>query len=177
MDRAADVVNKILSNQLQWKDLFSKHTFFTNAYKYYLSVVAASRSKDAQLTWSGLVESKVRLLVASLEHVESIELAHPFIKGFDRVHRCRTEEEVEMIANGNVQFQTKDVLTESTDLSNDQKKDGASQVVVNGDLSEKDDSIAKTEIDTQHVVYTTTYYVGIEIVQGGLEHFDFGYIY
>ncbi len=171
MERAAKIVEKIFSKQLQWKDLFAKHSFFTNGYKYYLSVIAASRSREAQLIWSGLVESKVRLLVASLEHVESVELAHPFIKGFDRVHRCHTEDEVEKILSGDLQFHTKDIQTESTDLVADQKREE------NGDGGNKDE-VAHGEAHNgngeekkngfEHTIYTTTFYIGIEIIQGGL---------
>ena len=166
MERAAGIVDRIFSKQLQWKDLFSKHTFFTADYKYYLGVTAASRSKEAQLIWSGLVESKVRLLVASLEHVESVELAHPFIKGFDRVHRCQTEDEVEKIANGDLHFQADGVTTVPTDLTNNQKPD----IDANGGPKPEQPHNGNVEQeqkqDTPHAVYTTTYYIGIEIVQG-----------
>lgn len=160
MERASTIVDRIFSKQLQWKDLFSRHTFFTNGYKYYLSVIAASRTKEAQLIWSGLVESKVRLLVSSLEHVESIELAHPFVKGFDRVHHCQTEEEVERIVNGDLQFQATAVVTESTDLLTAPKTEVTVGEAQNG-VSEKPETNG-----TPHTVYTTTYYIGIEISQG-----------
>lgn len=166
MDRAAKIVDKIFAKQLQWKDLFSKHTFFTDGYKYYLSVVAASRSKEAQLIWSGLVESKVRLLVTALEHVESIGLAHPFVKGFDRVHHCQTEDEVEKIAGGDLQFQTNGVVTESTNLVNDLKPNGAAQVESEDAQTQNGDGEQQAKNGTQHTVYTTTFYIGIEIVQG-----------
>ena len=152
MKRAAEIVDSIMVGQYQWKDLFSKHTFFTNGYKYYLSIVASSKSREAQLIWSGLVESKIRLLVSSLEQVEAIHLAHPFNKGFDRVHHCRTEDEVEKIVNGDLQFQAKDVQTEKTDLTsppdNVENSNGGGE---------------KTEENT---IYTTTYYIGIELEQG-----------
>lgn len=167
MDRAAKIVDKIFAKQLQWKDLFSKHTFFTTGYKYYLSVIAASRSKEAQLIWSGLVESKVRLLVTALEHVESIELAHPFVKGFDRVHHCQTEDEVEKIANGDLQFQqTNGIVTEPTDLVNDQKSSGVAQGDPEQAETQNGNGEQQAKREAQHIVYTTTYYIGIEIVQG-----------
>ncbi len=174
MDRASKIVEKILAKQLQWKDLFTPHSFFTDGYKYYLSVIAASRTREAQLTWSGLVESKVRLLVSSLEHVESIELAHPFIKGFDRVHRCQTEEEVEAILRGDMRFHTPDVRTETTDLVKDRK----GEAVVNGNDADavqmgptqngqaQNGNSEPPKKEFAHTIYTTTFYIGIEIVQG-----------
>ncbi|KAI9750173.1 MAG: hypothetical protein M4579_006585 [Chaenotheca gracillima] len=175
MGRGADLVDRIFTRQLQWNDLFSKHSFFTQGYKYYLSIVAASRSKEAQLIWSGLVESKVRLLVASLENVETIEIAHPFIKGFDRVHKCRTEDEVDRIANGDLQFRSSAVKTETTDLKGDAKHDivaegGGEDVKASNETEEKDDK----EPDS-HTVYTTTHYIGIELVADGTKQLDISY--
>ena len=89
--RGGDITDRIMLGKAAWKDLFAKHTLFTQGYKYYLSVISASTTKDAQLLWSGLVESKVCLLVTELEKNQSISLAHPFNKGFERIHRCATE--------------------------------------------------------------------------------------
>ena len=157
MERAAGIVDQIVKKQLQWGDLFTRHCFFTKGYKYYLSIVAASRTRDAQLIWSGLVESKVRLLVTSLENLESVELAHPFIKGFDRVHRCRTEEEVEKIVNGDTHGPANEVETFTTNLKAEAKHNG------DGDTNGADPE-AKPE--AAHMVYTTTYYIGIELALG-----------
>ena len=56
---------------------------FTNAYmhtsphfRHYIVIIAAAMSKDVLLQWSGLVESKIRLLVGKLEANSSIKLAH-----------------------------------------------------------------------------------------------------
>ena len=166
LERGGDIVDKIFTGQLQWKDLFNRHTFFTQGYKYYLSIIAASRSKEAQLVWSGLVESKVRLLVSQLETQGSIEIAHPFNKGFDRVHHCSNEDEVEAVSNGELQYQAKNIKTESTDLANDPKHgaaangDAENMVVPNGH------SEVQVNGEEKHVIYTTTYYVGIELAQG-----------
>jgi poly(A) polymerase len=162
MKRAAEIVDSIIVGQLQWKDLFSKHTFFTSGYKYYLSIVAASRSREAQLIWSGLVESKIRLLVSSLEQVEAIHLAHPFNKGFDRVHHCSTEDEVEKIINGDLQFQAKDIKTEKADLTSVPKH----EISTSGSV-ENSNGTAKSEEETdENTIYTSTYYIGIKLKQG-----------
>ena len=166
MDRAADIVDRIVNKQLQWKDLFSRHSFFTQGYKYYLSIVAASRTREAQLIWSGLVESKVRLLITSLENVESVELAHPFIKGFDRVHQCRTEDEVEKITNGDLQFRSEDVKSFTAGLKSESKQDATTKDNTNGTDAPNGEN-GKEEAETKyHTVYTTTYYVGIELALG-----------
>src|ERR1700712_3198934 len=100
--RGGDITDQVMVGKVQWKELFVKHTFFTDGYKYYLSVVSASKTKESQLLWSGFVESKVRLLVSNLEKHESIALAHPFNKGFTRVHRCRSEKEIEEVKAGSL---------------------------------------------------------------------------
>ena len=145
LERANAITNEIFAGKKQWKELFKKHTFFTEGYKYYLSVIAGSRSKDAQTKWSGLVQSKVRRLVTGIELSEAgVEVAHPFNKGFDRVHRCSNEEEANIALQGSLQFQVAESDVETT----------------NGSESNKSNS------DNSIIIYTTTYYVGIELMQG-----------
>lgn len=166
LERGGDIVDKIFTGQLQWKDLFSRHTFFTQGYKYYLGIIAASRSKEAQLVWSGLVESKVRLLVSQLETQGSIEIAHPFNKGFDRIHHCSDEDEVEAVSNGELQFQAKNIKTEPTDLAKDPKHGAAANGDAENIIVPNGHSEVRVNGEEKHVIYTTTYYIGIELVQG-----------
>ncbi|CUS14052.1 unnamed protein product [Tuber aestivum] len=151
MKHAAEIMDGIMVGNLSWDRLFERHSFFTNGYRYYLSVVAAAKDKDTLLGWSGLVESKLRHLVMKLEILETIKLAHPFNKGFDNVHFCETEEEAIRIANGEIKAidnQT-GVKTVVTDLKAEQ----------NGNAERKED-------ESKFKVYTTTYYVGLEINTG-----------
>jgi len=153
LKRGGNIADQIMMGKSQWKDLFVKHTFFTKGYKYYLSVISASTTKDAQNIWSGFVESKVRLLVVSLEGHESIALAHPFNKGFERIHSCKTDEEIERAKGGSLELQIKEI---PTDISN--------PVSVNDeniDVAEKSESDKKSTI-----VYTTTHYIGLELYEG-----------
>jgi len=82
---------------------------------------------------SGTVESKLRQLVMKLEYVESLVIAHPFIKGFDQEVYCLTDEEVRAVAEGEISAA---VLK--------RKK---------GDCDGKDG----------RVVYTTTFYIGLAV--------------
>ena len=172
--RASDIVNnKIFNGHLAWENLFEKHTFFTEGYKYYLSIVSASRTKEAQQIWSGLVESKVRHLVTDLENDSAIEIAHPFNKGFERVHECRNEEEIEVAISGDSQYQVKEIKTATTDQSNNPKHMAAAQgegdniPIINGTNGEiTNEEAANGEItngDKKTMIYTTTYYVGIQL--------------
>ena len=167
--RGVEITDKIWSGQLAWKDLFTKHTFFTNDFKYYLNVNAASRTKDAQQVWSGLVESKVRILVQNLEKEEAIGIARPFNKGFDRIHECHSEEDIQKVVNGDLSFQAENTRTETTDAS----KDPAHAAAARGDGDEMsmpngngEASINESEKSGATMMYTTTYYVGIELAQG-----------
>lgn len=51
---------------------------------------------------AGTVESRLRQLVMKLEYVDSLTLAHPFIKGFEQVSYCLSEEEVRSVAQGEI---------------------------------------------------------------------------
>ena len=51
---------------------------------------------------SGTVESRLRQLVMKLEYVDSVQLAHPFIKGFEQVSYCMNEEEMRAVAQGEI---------------------------------------------------------------------------
>lgn len=170
LERGGDITDRIFTGQKQWKDLFAKHTFFTHDYKYYLSIVAASRTKDAQHVWSGLVESKVRLLVSSLDNQGSIAVARPFNKGFERVHHCKNEDEIEAAIGGDLRYQASDTKTETTDAVKDPKHGAAAET--GGEdmkMPNGDSKLATTATNGEelHTIYTTTYYIGIELRQGG----------
>lgn len=170
LQRASEITNKIFDGKLQWKDLFQRHTFFTQNYKYYLSIVAASKTKEAQLIWSGFVESKVRRLVSGIEMSQAgVELAHPFNKGFERVHRCKNEEEIDMVLQGTLQFQDTGIKTETTDVTNDAAHVAMAEGIGGKlEMPTTDGDETNTNGGGLATIYTTTYYVGIELAQGRL---------
>ncbi|KAH8910010.1 Poly(A) polymerase [Coniochaeta sp. PMI_546] len=104
LKRGAEITDLIMMGKKPWKELFVKHTFFTNGFKYYLSVTTCSTNKEAHKVWSGYVESKVRLLVQGLERHPSIALARPFNKGYERTHFCKNDAEIEAVQNGALQY-------------------------------------------------------------------------
>ncbi|KAI5123418.1 hypothetical protein M0805_006123 [Coniferiporia weirii] len=131
--RGADIVDKIMFGSIQWSELFAKHDFF-HKYRYYLQVIASTGNQDLQLKWSGTVESRIRQLVMKLEYVESLTLAHPFIKGFDQTLHCLNDEEVRACASGELPDAVARRKKEDTE-----GKEGAS------------------------TVHTTTFYIGLAI--------------
>ncbi|KZT29383.1 poly-A polymerase [Neolentinus lepideus HHB14362 ss-1] len=99
--KGADIVDKVIVGSASWSELFAKHDFF-HKYRYYLQVIASTGSQDLQIKWAGTVESRIRQLVMKLEYVDSLTLAHPFIKGFEQVSYCLSEEEVRAVAQGEI---------------------------------------------------------------------------
>ena len=173
LKRGGDIVDKIFTGQQQWKDLFGRHTFFTRGYKYYLAINSAAPSKEAQLVWSGFVASKVRLLVAQLEVDDLIEIAHPFNKGFDRIHHVTSDEERKAVLGGSLQYQAHNTKTETTDVAKDPKQIAAAQAEAGTEIVEPEDKAAPNgarvpapTTQTGSTIYTTTYYIGIELAQG-----------
>ncbi|KAL2356898.1 Poly(A) polymerase papa [Cryomyces antarcticus] len=166
LERAGQIANEISAGKKQWKDLFHRHTFFSQGYKYYLSVIAASRTKEAQNIWSGFVQSRVRRLVAGIEQSDAgVELAHPFTKGFERVHRCKNEEQVDLVLQGHLQFQATDIKTETTDQANDIMQAVAAQGAADNLEMPVGNGQEETKSDGITTIYTTTYYIGIELMK------------
>ena len=83
---------------------------------------------------SGTVESKIRQLVMKLENAEGIVYAHPFVKSFDHVYYCLTNEESKLVSSGDVPPQVAKRTKE--------------------DVKDLDDTIT---------VYTACFYVGLKL--------------
>ncbi|KAH7128490.1 Poly(A) polymerase-like protein [Dendryphion nanum] len=150
-ERADKVLAAIHSGKKTWIDLFERHTFFTKDHKYYLSVIAASRTKAADDVFAGLVQSKFRLLVKGIEDGDAgVERARPYMKGIDRVHRCENEDQIERVVQGNLDYQVKKGdLTTTNGTSNDDKE--------------------------YHTIYTTTFYVGLTLPEGATRSLDISF--
>lgn len=134
--RADEIINAIHTGRKTWADLFERHTFFTKDYKYYLSVVAASRAKEAHEKFSGFVKSKVRLLVKGIEDGDAgVRLARPYNHSFYRVHRCANEDQVDRVSQGHMEYKINP------------------EEATNGD-------------DSHHIIYTDTFYIGLALPEG-----------
>ncbi|KXS10687.1 Poly(A) polymerase [Gonapodya prolifera JEL478] len=101
--RGAEIVERVVKGESEWKELFESHDFF-DRYKHYLQVVVSSSSQSLQLKWSGLVESRLRQLVNRLESVDTLALAHPFIKEFSSTGPLSTENSVHTPSTGDKMF-------------------------------------------------------------------------
>lgn len=170
---ANSICDEIANGKMQWKDLFTKHTFFTKDYMQYLSINSTSRSATAQQLWSGTVESKLRLLVLELEKEGScgIRIAHPYVKGFERVHRAASETQVtEILEQNSLAYQVKEIETKTTDDTNDPMHKAAADAADGENTMdqvkpEASDDLKKTT-DGEIELYSTTYYIGLELEPG-----------
>ncbi|KAK3873200.1 hypothetical protein Pcinc_021769 [Petrolisthes cinctipes] len=69
------ITEDIMLGKATWDKLFQPPNFF-NKYRHYLVVIAGARTAEDHLEWYGLVESKIRHLISSLEHNPAIKTVH-----------------------------------------------------------------------------------------------------
>ncbi|KAG6015904.1 hypothetical protein E4U54_002744 [Claviceps lovelessii] len=150
--RGLEISESIMVGKRPWKDLFVKHTFFISDYKYYISVTSASKSKEAHKTWSGYVESKVRMLVQKIEQHPHIAIAHAFNKGYNRRHHCKSDSEIAQVQDGSL-----DYLDKENELTNGKTP--------NADESNTT-SAENTETAIATDVFTTSHYIGLKLIDG-----------
>ncbi len=109
LSRANQIASDILNGKKPWSSLFERQTFFTQDYKHYLSIHCASRTNDGQHIWCGYVQSRVRRLVTGIElSAAGVKLAHPYVKGFDRIHVCKIDN-IDAVLMGDLQYEVKEV--------------------------------------------------------------------
>ncbi|KAK6108511.1 Poly(A) polymerase central domain family protein [Brugia pahangi] len=72
-------INDIMKGKTGWSALFEEVNFFSR-YKHFLALLCLSATEQDELVWCGLVESKIRFLIASLERRESIRVCHVHTK-------------------------------------------------------------------------------------------------
>ena len=112
ISRGYDILDEIFQGRSAWSKLFEKHTFFTKDFRYYISVVASSQSAEEAKKFSGLVESKLRFLVAELEKIsDQISLARPFTKGYYRMHKVNGDTEAAEVRKGMMKYKVDEVKT------------------------------------------------------------------
>ncbi len=155
LQRGLEITEQVMVGKQPWSDLFVKHTFFTTDYKYYISVVSASKAKEAHKVWSGYIESKVRMLVQKLEQHPHIALAHPFVKGYSRRHICKDEKQIGQVQEGSLDYVVADDI--KLDIESCESN-------VEGDQAAE----GETEKQTPSEVFTTTHYIGLELEEGML---------
>jgi len=90
----------------------------------------------------------------------------PYNKGFDRVHECDTDKEVEQVVEGAMEFQVKDADTKSAEQNREVIGQAMAQTGSDGaDIPTTNRDAPETK-DGKHVVWTTSYYLGISLKKG-----------
>ncbi|XP_026324473.1 poly(A) polymerase type 3 [Hyposmocoma kahamanoa] len=69
------ITDEIMLSKCGWERLFEAPNFFSR-YKHFIVLLASSGSADDQLQWCGLIESRIRHLITTLERNQHITLAH-----------------------------------------------------------------------------------------------------
>lgn len=146
-NRTGEIADKIMIGTGKWEDLFQESDFF-QIYNHYLQIVASSFSASTQLQWSGLVESRIRQLVLKLELVDLLQLAHPYIKGIEKVHYCLSERECWDVAHGDFKFPQRAFLIDGKTTEQDHIKQMR---------------LTPEEIKSMRKTYTTTFYIGLRV--------------
>jgi poly(A) polymerase len=176
LEKGGKVTDEIMMGKRPWKDLFTKHTFFTTGFKFYLTVISSSMTKEAQNKWASFIESRVRHLVMKLDMHASIRLARPFNKGYDRVHRCQTDTQIQQVKAGSLAYLVKPEDPEKTDIKSEIKSDRVKteKSEANGvkgeqngdvkleDIPEKPENGTPPEVE----IYTTNHYIGLQVNDG-----------
>lgn len=141
----------ISEGKAQWVDLFSKGNFFVR-YKFYLMITASSNSADTQLKWEGTVESKLRQLVMRLETVPEVDIAHPYVKGFEKAYKTVNDEERDQIARGIVSPAVEERSKETPP-------------VTDGKTPEEDTEATKKQDEAEgtQTIWTTNFFIGLAI--------------
>lgn len=167
MARGETIMDNIYNGKGEWKDLFSRHAFFSQAYKHYITIISASKSKEAQSAWSGLVQSRLRFLVTGIENAApSVDIAQPYNKGFDRVFECRNEEQRDKTLQGDLSCQIQGTETQTTEQAGDIKVEAAAQADAQGEPVPSTEGADGGGDEFPQKIFTTTYYVGLGLQPG-----------
>ena len=104
--RGLDIVSEIMRSKAEWKQLFVGTPFFQR-YRHYIILLLSAPDQKQFLGWSGLVESKIRILIANLERNSYIDIAHvssdkyaPIESAFESVNKTSTENDSSNRTNG-----------------------------------------------------------------------------
>ncbi|PIS55911.1 Poly(A) polymerase PAPalpha [Candidozyma auris] len=162
--RGAEIMDQIVSGHKSWSDLFQRHTFFHD-YKFYLCIVGATIGTDEDHhKWSGLIESKLRILVQKLEVADGIALAHPYVKSFSTSY-CLNDEKVEDVLGAYGNLSGESFLSSLKELSGESK-------INCGDASDAEEK-------TTRIIHLTKLFIGLDVSLvrevGGVKKLDIQY--
>ncbi|KAM8782523.1 poly(A) polymerase alpha isoform 4-T4 [Rhynchonycteris naso] len=142
------ITDEILLSKGEWSKLFEAPNFFQK-YKHYIVLLASAPTEKQRLEWVGLVESKIRILVGSLEKNEFITLAHVNPQSFPAPRESPDKEEFRtMWVIGLVFKKTENSENLSVDLTYDIQSftDTVYRQAINSKMFEVDMKIAAMHV-------------------------------
>ncbi|CAO1396452.1 unnamed protein product [Diamesa hyperborea] len=83
LQEGMEVMDEIMLGNAEWDKLFEEPNFFLK-YRHFIVLLVSSDSSDDHLEWCGLIESKIRILIANLERNQHIQLAHVNPKCYEK---------------------------------------------------------------------------------------------
>lgn len=94
-----EITEEIMMGKAGWERLFSTPNFFTK-YRHFIVLLVSSNTSEDHLEWCGLIESKIRLLIANLERNPHIKLVHVNPKCFDKVPSSKKDNTAKLSESG-----------------------------------------------------------------------------
>ncbi|MFH4973701.1 hypothetical protein AB6A40_000410 [Gnathostoma spinigerum] len=82
LEEGLSITLEIMAGKAEWSKLFDEVNFFSR-FRHFLVLLCAAATEKDFLVWSGLVESKIRHLVAYLERNPCVNLCHINPKHFE----------------------------------------------------------------------------------------------
>ncbi|KAI9217500.1 Poly(A) polymerase central domain-containing protein [Blastocladiella britannica] len=171
----AGVIADVLARRTTWATLFKPHNFF-GKYRTYLQVVASSMSKEEHIKWTGLVESKLRVLLQRIEMstADMIEWVHPLSEGVGRAFvvtgtpTSPAPSAVDDTASSSSTATMGSAVPSETASVAPEAITAARTALVHGKFVEwvpgpSEADVMAAEAAGKPVVYTTSFYLGLEL--------------
>ncbi|KAK2066570.1 hypothetical protein P8C59_000375 [Phyllachora maydis] len=195
--RGLELTDQMVECKRPWEELFERHTFFTQDYKYYLTVTSISRDKEAHKPWSGYIESRFRHLAADAENNEAIALARPSMDVFDRAHVCKSKADYDAVLGGSLAFVVKEENLAKIKAELEARAQGDGTLSTEAAAAKKEQTKvepgtemqrSKTEgvksatngavvdgasgkpAESRFLVYTTTHFIGLQLRERKKDH-------
>ncbi|KAL7669982.1 hypothetical protein ACOME3_004928 [Neoechinorhynchus agilis] len=143
--RGHELTKKILKQQASWDDLFDRPSFFSKFKNFVIILVEAASEKHLQL-FDGLVASKLRFLVAYLDHSRKLQRAQIYERSIEPCKAFFDKDKAFFDKEKQVDT-TSDVKVQETvqPLSPDDTKDDTLDIYEH--LVEETDDVAKKDED------------------------------
>ncbi|XP_049851557.1 poly(A) polymerase type 3-like [Schistocerca gregaria] len=81
--RGAEITEQIFTSKKSW-NLLLEPSYFFGMYKFYLEIACMANKEDILRSWLGFIESRLRVLVTSLEKNAHVLVAHPYPKYYTK---------------------------------------------------------------------------------------------